>query len=580
MRTIFAFAVALAFVAGCGAEKAPDEKTDEPAADQQTAAEEKVDTKAEAKQFLAKYNEDYAALEKTQTLGYWKAAISGKKEDWDAYAEAELALKKLHSDKQRYAEIERMLKNKDELDPLDARALQVAYLAFKGNQLSDEMLEKLVKKATEIQESFNNFRAELDGEKLTNNDLLGRLAKETKTAERKKLWQALKQVGGAVGPQLVELAKLRNEAAKTLGYRTFWEMKIDLQEHDPGELLTIFAELEKLTNEPFTKMKQELDTELANRFKIKPDQMMPWHYDNPFFQEAPPTDAVDLDEFYKDKPKEDIAELARKFFADVGLPIDGILEKSDLYEKEGKDQHAFCISIDRSGDVRTLLNVKPNCKWMGTMLHEQGHAIFDVLIDRDLPFNLREPAHIFTTEAVAMLFGALAKNPTWMVAYAGADEKRIAEVEQAIIEQRRREQLIFARWTMVMLHFEKKMYEDPDQDLNKLWWDTVEKYQGLTRPPDRSQPDWASKPHFTIAPVYYHNYQLGELLAAQLRSRLAKLSGHEGPTRTLSFNDRKDFGEFLKKEIFKPGKGTTWPEFITAATGEKLTAKYFARELI
>ncbi|MBW2278923.1 MAG: M2 family metallopeptidase, partial [Deltaproteobacteria bacterium] len=284
MRTIFAFTAALAFVAGCGAEKAPENKTDEPAADQQAATEKKVDAKAEAKTFLAKYNEDYAALEKTQTLGYWKAAISGKKEDWDAFAEAELALKKLHSDKDRYTEIEKLLEKKNEIDALDARALGVAFLAFKGNQLPEEMLEKLVKQATAIQESFNNFRAELDGEKLTNNDLLERLAKETKTAERKKLWKALKQVGGAVGPKLVELAKLRNEAAKTLGYRTFWEMQIDLQEHDPGELLTIFAELEKLTDEPFTKMKQELDTELAKRFKIKPEQMMPWHYDNPFFQ--------------------------------------------------------------------------------------------------------------------------------------------------------------------------------------------------------------------------------------------------------------------------------------------------------
>jgi len=570
--------IAFALAAGCGTDKAPEEAA--PAGDEQPAAEKQPDVKAETRALLAEYNEEYAALEKKQNLAYWKASISGKKEDWDASAEAELALKKLHSDKQRYAQIAALLEKKDELDPTDARALKVAYLAFKGNQLPDEMLEKLVKDATEIQETFNNFRAELDGEKLTNNDLLERLAKETRTAEREKIWQALKQVGGAVGPKLVALAKLRNEAARSLGYRTFWEMQIDLQEHVPGELLTIFAELEKLTDEPFAKMKAELDAELAKRFKVKPDQMMPWHYDNPFFQEAPPSAAVDLDEFYKDKAKEDIAELARKFYADIGLPIDAILERSDLYEKEGKDQHAYCMSVDRSGDVRTLLNVKPNCQWMGTMLHEEGHAIYDTLIDRELPYNLREPAHIFTTEAVAMLFGALAQNPAWMVAYAGADEKRIAEVEQAILEQRRREQLIFARWTMVMLHFEKAMYEDPDQDLNTLWWDMVEKYQGLTRPADRNEPDWAAKPHFTIAPVYYHNYQLGELFAAQLRAKLAKLAAHEGPTRTLSFNGRKDFGEFLRREVFAPGKRVTWPEFIEKATGEPLTAKYFARELI
>ena len=37
--------------------------------------------------------------------------------------------------------------------------------------------------------------------------------------------------------------------------------------------------------------------------------------------------------------------------------------------------------------------------------------------------------------------------------------------------------LIFSRWCQVMLRFEKAIYADPDQDLNELWWDLVEKYQ-------------------------------------------------------------------------------------------------------
>ena len=39
---------------------------------------------------------------------------------------------------------------------------------------------------------------------------------------------------------------------------------------------------------------------------------------------------------------------------------------------------------------------------------------------------------MITTEAVAMLFGALAKNPTWLVAYAGADQARVDELEEAL----------------------------------------------------------------------------------------------------------------------------------------------------
>ena len=166
-----------------------------------------------------------------------------------------------------------------------------------------------------------------------------------------------------------------------------------------------------------------------------------------------------------------------------------------------------------------------------------------------------------------------------MIRYAGADESRIREVEQSILEQRRREQLIFARWTLVMLHFEKAFYEDPEQDLNALWWDFVERFQQLKRPAGRDQPDWAAKPHFTIAPVYYHNYMLGELFAAQLRHKLAELAGHEGPAAELRFEGRDDFGEYLKKNVFRPGKRQPWARFVRRATGERLTAKYFAGEV-
>jgi peptidyl-dipeptidase A len=544
------------------------------------AAEQKENRmKAEAEAFLKQYQRQFAELEQKMNLASWTAANSGKKADFDAYAAADLALRKFHSDPAAYRRIQGFMKVKDQLRPLDARALRVAELAYKGNQLPLEMLDGMVKLSAEIEQIFKTFRAELDGRRLSNNDLLEMLGKENDSDKRKAIWEALKQVGTAVGPKLIELAKLRNQAAAKLGYRNYWEMRIRLQEHDPDQLLAIFAELKRLTDGPFEKMKEKLDRELSSRFKVEPGEMMPWHYDNPFFQAAPPSEKVDLDEFYEKKKKEDIVAIAETFYADIGLPIQEIVARSDLYEREGKDQHAFSTSIDRAGDVRTLLNIKPTEEWMDTMLHEQGHAVYDLHIDRSLPYNLREPAHAFTTEGIAMLFGALAKNPTWMIGYAAADPKRVGELEEAIYEQRRREQLIFARWTLVMLHFEKALYEHPDQDLNRLWWDHKERFQLLRRPSGRDLPDWAAKPHFTIAPVYYHNYMLGELFAAQMRHVLADSVGHRGPTATLSFNGRKQFGTLLKEKVFKPGNSWPWPEFVKRVTGEELTAKYFAAEV-
>ena len=67
-----------------------------------------------------------------------------------------------------------------------------------------------------------------------------------------------------------------------------------------------------------------------------------------------------------------------------------------------------------------------------------------------------------------------------------------------------------------MVHFERALYRDRESDLNELWWRLVERFQGVSRPEGRDAPDWAAKVHFGVAPVYYQNYLLGEVLAAQL----------------------------------------------------------------
>ena len=165
--------------------------------------------------------------------------------------------------------------------------------------------------------------------------------------------------------------------------------------------------------------------------------------------------------------------------------------------------------------MRVLCNLKSNEYWMETILHELGHGVYDKYLDYSTPYLLRSPAHSFTTEAMAMFFGRLSRNPAWMQQMLGLSDAQRAEIEKVGGKYAQLKQLIFARWDMVMYYFEKELYANPDQDLTKLWWDLVEKYQLVKRPPDRTNPDWAAKIHFAVAPCYYHNYMLGELLASQ-----------------------------------------------------------------
>ncbi len=532
------------------------------------------DAAVELKVILDLYQADALNLFKTANYAEWDAMTTGKEEAFKQSAAAKLAFAKFHSDPQVFAKIKELRKTATGLGKIDARAVERMELAYEQNQLPEDLLQKMLDMSSEIEQIFQTQRGELDGKKYSNNELLEMLENETDSAKRQKIWESLKQVGEMVGDKVIALAKVRNEAAKKLGFNNYWEMQVHFQDYKPAELLAIFDELEKTTAPLFADMKSELDAELARKFNTTPDKLMPWHYDNPFFQQAPPSKEVDPNDFYKDKTKEEIVDIAVKYFEHVHLPYDEVLQRSDMFEREGKNQHAFSNDMDTLGDVRNLCNVKPTDEWMDTVLHEGGHGVYSFCCEPTLPFNLRDSAHIFTTEGIAMMFGAKARTPQWMITFAGITPEKANAVADALKKQRRREQLIFCRWTLVMLNFEKALYEltsqeGADVDLKTLWWDMVEKYQLLKRPQGRSAADWASKPHFVIAPVYYHNYMLGELFAAQLRQSLGELNKNDDP----------GLGEELIEKVFRPGALYPWPEFVQQATGEPLSPKAFSNEL-
>ena len=149
---------------------------------------------------------------------------------------------------------------------------------------------------------------------------------------------------------------------------------------------------------------------------------------------------------------------------------------------------------------------------------------------------------------------------------------------EAAKKVQRNQLLIFSRWCQVMLRFEKGMYEDPSQDLNKLWWDLVEKYQGLKRPEGRNAPDYASKIHICSAPVYYHNYMMGQLFASQVHHAIAKeLYDSAAPGTVLYIGDKR-VGDFMKRKVFEPGRTLSWKTLTRHATGEELSPKFFAKD--
>ncbi len=171
---------------------------------------------------------------------------------------------------------------------------------------------------------------------------------------------------------------------------------------------------------------------------------------------------MDLDRFFRDK---DLEALTRRTYDNMGLEVRDVLAKSDLYERAGKSQHAFCLHVGRSYpyDVRVLANVRPDAYWMDTMLHEFGHAVYDKYVNPSLPYLLRTVAHTNTTEAIALMMGGLADDPGWLSSVAGVPEDDLEGARERVLRGARADRLVFVRWALVMYRFEKALYEDPDR---------------------------------------------------------------------------------------------------------------------
>jgi len=108
----------------------------------------------------------------------------------------------------------------------------------------------------------------------------------------------------------------------------------------------------------------------------------------------------------------------------------------------------------------------------------------------------------------------------------------------------------------------------------------VEKYQFVKRPPHWDKPDWAAKIHFVMAPCYYHNYLLGEMLASQLHHFIVKNVLELESDINTSYVNQKDIGNYLRQRVFEVGSIYHWNEMIKQATSEKLTPKYFIEDFV
>jgi peptidyl-dipeptidase A len=498
-------------------------------------------------------------------LAAWDANVASSDETRARRVQTELELTDLLSEPDLFRAVTEA--RQADGDPSARRGLDVLHDLLLPHQVPADLRRRIIELEASVESRFVSHRGVVGGQEVGDNEIKRILRSSDDVPERREAWEASKTVGAAVSDDVRELARLRNQAARSLGYRDWFALAVATMEMSEDKLFDTLAETDRATRPVFDRWKHELDQSLSTRFGCSVSELRPWHYADPFFQEVPVEGGVELDHVFSGR---DLVELTRRTFDGLGLEVAAILDRSDLYPRDRKSQHAFCLDVDREGDIRVLCNVVDDAVWMDTMLHELGHGVFSAGHDPELPWLLRD-CHLTTTEGIAILMGRLALDSDWLQRVAGLSEDEARELVQPLRAARAAGHVVFARWALVMTSFERALYGDPEADLDTSWWELASRYQRLTPPDGRRAPDWAAKIHVACAPVYYHTYLYGAITASQIAAVLSREAG--------GIVDRPAAGAYLAERVFRPGLTLRWDELLEHATGEPLASRYYATEI-
>ena len=223
-------------------------------------------------------------LTAARNLAFWEAAIDASDENARRRAEAELAYSNALADRELFEAVEAA---QLESDGGGARSLELLRSMMLPHQIGESLRARIVELESDVDARFSRYRGVLRGQEVDDNAIKRVLRESDDVDERREAWEASKMVGPEVADDVRELARLRNEAARSLGYRDWFALALAVDELDEDELWETLGACDRATAEPFGRWKDAVDAQLAKRFGCEVSELRPWHYADPFFQEVP-----------------------------------------------------------------------------------------------------------------------------------------------------------------------------------------------------------------------------------------------------------------------------------------------------
>lgn len=375
----------------------------------------------------------------------------------------------------------------------------------------------------------------------------------------------------------IELVKLRNRFARTLGYANFFDYSVQKGEKMSSDaLFAILDDFESRTRETNLQSLKMLADE-------KGDAALYGH--NFTFSFA--GDVMrDLD------PYVPFSQSLRRWvesFGRLNIDYSGAELTLDLLDRKGKYPNGFCHGpipsfYDKGEWVAAKVNFTSNAKpdqvgsgydGINTLFHEGGHAAHFSNVKMNAPCFSQEfaPTSMAYAETQSMFCDSLLTDADWLKTYALDKQGQAVpdDVIKAMITARQPFEAYGERSILVVPYFERALYqlgedELTPQTITDLARETEKRILGLACSPR----PLLSVPHLLSdeSACAYHGYLLAHMAVYQTRAYFLEQFGY--------LTDNPKIGPLLAKHYWQKGNFLSHNETIQSLTGEGFNAKYLA----
>lgn len=561
-----------------------------PAAATVLAAQGAPELQARADRFLRLVNAGYQALYTVSQEAQWKASTDVTPAHDSAAETAGKASAAFSGNPALIREARELLEHRKDLDEVTVRQLERILLnAAEGPMTNPKLVAARIEAETRQASIMNSFPFKVDGRPVTANDIDNLLGKSADLAERRKWWEASKEIGVPLKDGLADLRDLRNGVARELGYPDYFALQLAKYGMTTEEMLKLCRDIRRDLMPLYVELHTWVKYELARKYGQPVPRRIPAHWINNRWSQNWPgfVDGVDFDPYFKDWKPEKVVTTAEDFYVSLGFPRlpKTFWEKSDLYpvpkgDPRKKNAHASCWHLDLQDDIRSLMSVESNFEWFATTHHELGHGYYFISYTNDrVPPLLRDGAAPFFHEGVGELI-ALATRQVPYLKQAGVLPRDARLDERKVLLNDALEVAIpFMFWACgTMPEWEADFYAKgmPKGEMNARWWKIVGELQGVEPPSPRSEAwcDPATKTHINDNPAYYYSYGLATVFKYQMHDHIARKILHQDP-HAANYAGSKAVGDFLKGVLAK-GATEDWRKVLKEATGEDLSTRAMA----